>query len=1076
MAAVKRQLPWLVLVGLGLTWTVRAQAPLTLTPESGGVRLERHVALWRDPSGEKTLEDARAASAAGQFEVNEAEWIRFGFTPDAIWVRCVLETASPATSKWFVELRHGRIEEIDWHVIRGGGLTAQAVDGYRMLKGEGVVHGLYSVLAVELTPGEQVELYVRVKTPTRLQIPLVVYSPEAFAEQTHHDGLLPLFSLGVFTMLCLIGFGTALFARDVGYLFYALSVLFMTLFFAGVTGYWRHMGWPGWSYLTVNGALVLCNLGLMFMLAYLQWFFYRLATIPLYRRALRWGQVVIGVVTLWVAVGPYSPRVLAVQTMAAFSAGLAIMVAATGWRQGIRAARYFLVAAGIFWVAVIVEVVQQWNLLPPLTSPYVGSMVCLLVAFTVFQVAMAERIWRIRAERAAARARADSLQRELTVELEKQVAERTRELHLTMAELAEANRILAESQAHLTTMMNTIPDMVFRLDGEGRILEVHSSEDSIMYLQPDELLGKTVTEALPVEASKPMMVALAEAAATGRHRGGAYRLGRGDELGWFELAIATLQRGAAQEQHYLMVVRDITEQRRAEEALRVSDERYRQLAALTEDVIWTVTLEGDLTYISPASLTLCGLTPAEMIGKPWEEILVLESRALSTDWFFKVVAAHRAGLPLPRFRGQLAYYHKDGSSVWTDVQAFPMTLADGRVEILGVTRDITERRRAEEALRERQFDLEEAQRIAHVGSWTYDPITSTWKWSDEMYRIFGLEPGAPLPETMSLYNMFAVKSRGRLRRAMAECLRTGTTSVDGYQFYRSNGDLRDVEIRFECLEGARSSLRGTCSDVTDLHRALEALKARQSELVQAKEAAERANRAKGLFLANMSHEIRTPLSALVGLSQAMVRLGARRKLPEDFLRMIEQIRSGGRYLNVMLTNLLDVSALESGQAPVHWREVALDQWSRALHDILEPIANSRQVVLRWRDESLAGQTLWSDSIRLAQIVINLVHNGVKFTAAGKVVEVILLRKPDAFSIEVLDEGTGISRDLSLTFEAFEAGLPGVAELDHGVGLGLYVVRTNAQLLGGEVLAENRQDGGARFLVTWDQVDENRRDA
>ena len=132
--------------------------------------------------------------------------------------------------------------------------------------------------------------------------------------------------------------------------------------------------------------------------------------------------------------------------------------------------------------------------------------------------------------------------------------------------------------------------------------------------------------------------------------------------------------------------------------------------------------------------------------------------------------------------------------------------------------------------------------------------------------------------------------------------------------------------------------------------------------------------------------------------------------------------------------------------------------------------------MRWRDESLAGQTLWSDSIRLAQIVINLVHNGVKFTAAGKVVEVILLRKPDAFSIEVLDEGTGISRDLSLTFEAFEAGLPGVAELDHGVGLGLYVVRTNAQLLGGEVLAENRQDGGARFLVTWDQVDENRRDA
>jgi len=186
--------------------------------------------------------------------------------------------------------------------------------------------------------------------------------------------------------------------------------------------------------------------------------------------------------------------------------------------------------------------------------------------------------------------------------------------------------------------------------------------------------------------------------------------------------------------------------------------------------------------------------------------------------------------------------------------------------------------------------------------------------------------------------------------------------------------------------------------------------------------------------------------------------------------MLEQIRSGGRYLNLMLTNLLELSATEGGRPRVHGRTVALADWAQSVRDILEPIADSRQVALRWQAEELEGQTLRSDPVRLAQILINLVHNAVKFTPGGKAVDVRFERDSGRFALDVADEGPGLPDDVAVTFEAYGQGAPAVADLEHGVGLGLYVVQTNARLLGGRVHAENRPEGGARFRVEWDGLD------
>jgi signal transduction histidine kinase len=253
----------------------------------------------------------------------------------------------------------------------------------------------------------------------------------------------------------------------------------------------------------------------------------------------------------------------------------------------------------------------------------------------------------------------------------------------------------------------------------------------------------------------------------------------------------------------------------------------------------------------------------------------------------------------------------------------------------------------------------------------------------------------------------------------------------------------------------------------DLNLKLEGLvQERTGDLQEAKEQAERANHAKEMFLANISHEIRTPLSALVGLSQAMCKQSEQRHLPEDFTRMLRQIRSGGGHLNLMLTNLLDISALNAGRLRYARKQVDLPAWSRSVRDIVEPVTTAKGLDLVWSDECLAGRHIASDPLRLSQILINLVHNAAKFTPAGRV-EVLFGLDASSFTMEVRDDGPGLPPEHEKLFEAFQQNVAVISGPEHGVGLGLYLVRMHMAPLGGRIDAGSSPTGGAAFRVTID---------
>ena len=159
---------------------------------------------------------------------------------------------------------------------------------------------------------------------------------------------------------------------------------------------------------------------------------------------------------------------------------------------------------------------------------------------------------------------------------------------------------------------------------------------------------------------------------------------------WSMIAPITDAQGTVS--HYLAVQEDITARKQTEAALRISEHRLRLLAENAKDTVWTMAPDGSITYVSPAVLAMRGFTPAEAMQLTIEETLTGPSFAMGRSYFRQLHADLSSGAALQNFRGELEYRCKDGSTVWTEVMAYPIVNQGGKLEVLGVTRDISEQR------------------------------------------------------------------------------------------------------------------------------------------------------------------------------------------------------------------------------------------------------------------------------------------------------------------------------------------------------------------------------------------------
>ena len=394
--------------------------------------------------------------------------------------------------------------------------------------------------------------------------------------------------------------------------------------------------------------------------------------------------------------------------------------------------------------------------------------------------------------------------------------------------------------------------------------------------------------------------------------------------------------------------------------------------------------------------------------------------------------------------------HKSGGWVWVlDRGKVATWTEDGKPEwMYGTHQDVTERKRVEEQLRE-------VQRMAGLGSWTWDVDTGDVSWSEEVYKIFGLEPRKFTPKIDSILSLSSPwpedQARGLelVRRAM-------NSREQGHydqRFLRPDGSTGYYHSTFQGeydSDGRLVRIKGSVLDVTERNRALEQ--------------AEAANQAKSEFLANMSHEIRTPLNGLMGILQLMKIT----PLNNEQVGFIDNAMQAGKRLTGLLGDILDLSRIEAGKMTIVKEPFDFKDAMDAVVQLFEPIAAEKGLKLKVHiDPSIPGRVV-GDTPRLQQVLTNLVGNAIKFTPEGSVDITAYYLKPvngtePRVLFSVSDTGIGIPDDmLGKLFKPFSQVEEKYTRKFQGAGLGLAISRRLVGLMGGTMAVESGEGLGAVF--------------
>ncbi|KAF0163595.1 MAG: luxQH [Rhodocyclaceae bacterium] len=516
----------------------------------------------------------------------------------------------------------------------------------------------------------------------------------------------------------------------------------------------------------------------------------------------------------------------------------------------------------------------------------------------------------------------------------------------------------------------------------------------------------------------------------------------------------------------------IVRQRRADTALRESEERLSVALEATQIGIWDWDIERDLWYASPTYFTMLGYEPeaGPADRAVWLDRIHPDDRQNVAEKIGRI----QGGGDGP-YQYEARMRRADGSWRWVAVLGKAVERDEnGRAtRMRGVRMDITERKTTEEQLRKLAQAVEQSPESIVITN-----VDAEIEYVNEAFIAatgYGREEVIGRNPRM----LHSGKTPKETHAAMWEALSQGRPWKGEFHNKRKDGS---EYIEFAIItqlrrpDGSVSHYVAVKEDITekkrlgvelDRHRHhLELLvESRTTELVAARRQAEAANLAKSSFLANMSHEIRTPLNAIIGLTHLLRRAGA---TPQQAVRL-DKVDGAGQHLLAIINDILDLSKIEAGRLQLERTDFHL---SAVLDNVASIISQSaRDKGLRIElDRDAVPPWLKGDATRLRQALLNYAGNAVKFTERGTITlrALLLHERGDEILVrfEVEDTGLGISPEQMVRlFRPFEQADASITRKYGGTGLGLVIVRRLAQMMGGEVGADSTPGTGSCFWFT-----------
>jgi PAS domain S-box-containing protein len=402
-------------------------------------------------------------------------------------------------------------------------------------------------------------------------------------------------------------------------------------------------------------------------------------------------------------------------------------------------------------------------------------------------------------------------------------------------ERKQSAEALGNSEAELRALFAAMTDVIFVLDADGRYLRIAPTDPTYLYEPSTQLLGKTLHDVFPNAEADLFLKHIRRALAEGKAHKVEYYLQINGARVWFDGSVAPMA-----EESVIWIARDITERKHAEEerdrlTAEIENQRRRlkNMVGSVPGVVWEAWGEPDapnqrIDFISDYVETMLGYSVSDWTSTPnfWLSIVHPEDReavaAVAAEGFTSGKGATM----------EFRWIAKNGREVWVESNFVIVKDETGKhLGMRGVNTDIGERKRAEEALRQSENQLAEAQRLAHIGSWNWDLPKNVWTWSDEHYHIFGIQRGdIEVNFGESVFDFIHPEDRELVRSEVARSLETREPFDFHYRIVRRDGEERIIQSSGnvdtnECGEAIR--LFGTAQDVTE--RSLIERQLRQSE-------------------------------------------------------------------------------------------------------------------------------------------------------------------------------------------------------------------------------------------------------
>jgi PAS domain S-box-containing protein len=641
-------------------------------------------------------------------------------------------------------------------------------------------------------------------------------------------------------------------------------------------------------------------------------------------------------------------------------------------------------------------------------------------------------------------------------------------------DITERTRARA-TQARLAAIVASSTDAIVTKDLNGIIQSCNEACEQIFGYREAELVGRPVLVLIPPErhAEEDMILS---------------KLRRGERIEHFEtvrlakdgrrldisLAISPIKDDRGNIIGAAKIARDITEQKRLERELAAQQERLRVTLASIGDAVIACDVDGRVTFLNQSAAAMTGWPASEAAGRGLHEVFKIVNERTREPVQNPASLVMRSG-NIVGLANHTVLIHRDGSERPIADSAAP--IRDGAGVVAGavlVFRDVTEQRRAEEALAEQREWLETT--IESIG----DAVIAT----DMQGGIAFMNPVA---EHLTGWSLEAARGRAcvevfrivnertrepvrsPVERVLAEGAVVGLANhtvliakdgterpIDdsGAPIRNRGGRIVGVVLVFRDISARRRAEAEKHSVAAERERLLESERAARTE-------AERASRVKDEFVAMVSHELRTPLNAILGWTHLM---SQNREDRDILVRGLDVIVRNTRVQAQLISDLLDMSRIVSGKLRLTIEKVEMKPLVEGAIDTLQQSADAKRIPIRRRIE--ATNAIAGDPSRIQQVIWNLLSNAVKFTPEGGTIEVAFRQRDFDVELTVTDTGVGIRPEfLAHIFERFEQGNPSITRRFGGLGLGLAIARHLVELHGGTIDAESEGEGkGARFTV------------